>query len=106
MSRRDSRALHRASHMDAATEDVTRHAQNTNLTISIFADVSIRSLPTIKFSAAAGVVARFAAGEFVGAGGALAAFVSAAISRGGPFSFSFRTCNSRMIKNCWFAPAI
>src|SRR5205823_1213628 len=69
---------------------------NVNLTISIFADVSIFSLPTIKFSAAAGVA--FVAGE---GEGILAAAVSPAPSRGGPFSFSFRTCSWRMMQKCW-----
>jgi hypothetical protein len=49
-----------------------------NLTISIVAVVSIFSLPTMKFSAEAGLI--FVAVE-----------VSAATSRGGPLSFSFRT---------------
>jgi hypothetical protein len=74
-----------------------------NLTISIFAVVSIRSFPTIKFSG--GAAECFATDELAGGAGKIpGAFV--ATSRGGPLSFSFRTCKSRMMQNGWFVPAI
>src|SRR6266567_633925 len=64
-----------------------------NLNISIVAEISMCSLPTMKLSGA--LPGCFEASCSDGDG-----FGSAAFSRGGPLSFSLCTYKVRMIKNC------
>ena len=77
-----------------------------NLTISIVAVVSMRSLPTMKFNAVALGFASGEPGDKWDEAVAIAPVGSVALSRNGPLSFSFLTCKRRTMKNCWLAPAI